>query len=138
MKHVKWVEEAIERNPRDASARVSLLRMLRDAGDAARLDRARREFAAVLPLPPALWLEWLEERLAALRAAAADPASEAFQQCAGEVMELSDRSVTVLWWLSRSLTACVWQGGAGLAARRGAVAGQAGRAAAAVAGRTRL
>jgi hypothetical protein len=96
MKHVKWVEEAIERNPRDASARMSLLRMLRDAGDAARLDRARREFAAVLPLPPALWLEWLEERLAALRAAAADPASEAFQQCAGDVMELSDRSVTLL------------------------------------------
>ncbi len=92
MKHLQWVEEAIASNPRDASARVSLLRMLHEAGQAERLERARRDFADLMPPPPAVWLEWLEEQLAALRQAAAqDAASEAFQQRASVFMELADR-----------------------------------------------
>ncbi len=73
MKHLKWVEDAIRANPRDASARASLLNMLKEAGQTDKLEQAREEFAAVMPLPAALWLEWLEELHARLRHEAASP-----------------------------------------------------------------
>ena len=94
MKHLQWVEEAIARNPRDAAARVSLVRMLREAGQTERLEQARQDFSALLPMPAELWSEWLEDRLAALRAAATGEDGEELRACAGLFMDVADRSVT--------------------------------------------
>lgn len=104
-KHVAWVEDAVRENPNDYNARLSLLKVLKEAGLSQKLDEARRAFAGVFPLPEAVWVAWLSERFDALRAHVQDgDDEEAVARTGGDLVALLRRAVADCAW-----SASVWQ-----------------------------
>lgn len=68
LKHVEWVEEAVKDNPWDMNARISLLKVLCEAGLVDKLEVARRCLVdTMMPMSEELWLPWMEEKAILLR-----------------------------------------------------------------------